>query len=262
MKICLDPGHDKGYNPSPCGCGYSEGTRMFEFCVLLKAALERYKDVTVVMTRKKVEDDLSLYNRAACGKDCDLLISAHSNAVANGANENVDYVSCYYPVSGALQELAKKLAAVVAKTIGTKQSPKAIQKWNGAHNADWMGIIRHSAAFGVPALLLEHSFHTNTRVTKWLMSDDNLRTLAEAEATAIAQSYNLEKEEDEMRYGSLADLKNDHNRGPYYLPTIEKLIEKGFLKGQGGAGDAMQLNLGEDAVRLLVILDRAGVFGD
>lgn len=262
MKICLDPGHDKGYNPSPCGCGYSEGTRMYEFCVLLKAALERYKDVTVVMTRQKVEDDLSLYNRAACGKDCDLLISAHSNAVGTDVNENVDYVSCYYPVSGELQELAKKLSAVVAKTIGTNQAPKAIQKWNSAHTADWMGIIRHSAAFGVPALLLEHSFHTNTCVTKWLMSDDNLQKLADAEAEVIAESYNLEKEESEMRYEKLKDLKADQYKAPYYLPTIEKLMAKGILQGKGGEGDDTIIDLGEDAVRILVMLDREGVFGD
>lgn len=262
MKICLDPGHDKGYNPSPCGFGYSEGTRMFEFCVLLKAALERYKDVTVVMTRQKVEDDLSLYNRAVCGKDCDLLISAHSNAVETGVNENVDYVSCYYPVSGALQELANKLAAVVAKTIGTNQAPKAIQKWNSAHTADWMGIIRHSVAFGVPALLLEHSFHTNTRVTKWLMSDDNLQQLADAEAEVIAESYNFEKEEDEMRYKKLSDIKADKYNAQYYVPTMEKVLRKGYLNGKGGSGDDTIIDLGEDTIRLMVSLDRAGVYGD
>lgn len=259
MKICLDPGHDKGYNPSPCGYGYYEGTRMFEFCVLLKEELERYKDVTVVMTRQKVEDDLSLYDRAACGKGCDLLISAHSDAVGNSVNDSVDRVSCFYPVSGALRELATNLAATVAETIGTRQAPRAIQKWNSAGNADYYGIIRYSVALGVPALLLEHSFHTHPHTTAWLMSDENLKKLAVAEAEVIAKYYGLE--ESEMRYEKLKDLKADQYKAPYYLPTIEKLMEKGILRGKGGEGDETILDLGEDAVRLLVILDREGVFG-
>ena len=230
MKICLDPGHDKGYNPSPCGYGYYEGTRMFELCVLLKAELERYQDVSVVLTRQKVEDDLSLYDRAACGKGCDLLISSHSNAVANEVNDDVDYVICYYPVSGALRELAQALSGTVARVIGTRQAPQAVQKWNSAHNADWMGVIRHSASFGVPALLLEHSFHTNTRVTKWLMSDDNLRLLAAAEAEVIAAAYGLQRKDEDRRAAIAAAAE-----GLYDENVAEKLK---LLEGEIVRADA------------------------
>ena len=44
----------------------------------------------------------------------------------------------------------------------------------------------------------------------------------------------------------------------YYRPTIEKLIQKGVLKGK--SSDEFILDMAEDAVRILVILDRAGVF--
>ena len=70
------------------------------------------------------------------------------------------------------------------------------------------------------------------------------------------------KEEEEMRYNTLGDIKADKNNAPYYLPTIEKLMKKDILRGKGGEGDETILDLGEDAVRLLVILDRAGVFGE
>ena len=70
------------------------------------------------------------------------------------------------------------------------------------------------------------------------------------------------KEEEEMRYNTLADLKADKNNAPYYLPTIEKLMKKGILCGKGGTGDDTILDLGEDAVRVLVTLDRAGVYGE
>jgi hypothetical protein len=62
------------------------------------------------------------------------------------------------------------------------------------------------------------------------------------------------------RYQTLADLKADKEFGGAYLPTVEKLIGKGYLKGKGGSGDELILDLSEDSVRILVILDRAGNF--
>ena len=61
----------------------------------------------------------------------------------------------------------------------------------------------------------------------------------------------------EVRYNKLKDITSEH-----YRPTIDKLIKKGVLHGKGGEGDEMIVDLSEDSVRLLVILDRAGVFGN
>ncbi|MGN1306724.1 MAG: N-acetylmuramoyl-L-alanine amidase [Faecousia sp.] len=69
------------------------------------------------------------------------------------------------------------------------------------------------------------------------------------------------EEEEEMRYNTLGDIKADKNNAPYYLPTIEKLMAKGILRGKGGEGDNTIIDLGEDAIRVLVTLDRAGVYG-
>lgn len=68
------------------------------------------------------------------------------------------------------------------------------------------------------------------------------------------------KEEKEMRYNTLGDIRADKTNALYYLPTIEKLLEKGILRGKGGEGDDTIIDLGEDATRVLVALDRAGVF--
>lgn len=74
------------------------------------------------------------------------------------------------------------------------------------------------------------------------------------------QGYNgFLREVEEMRYETLKELKADA-AGKLYLPTVEKLLSKGILKGKGGSGDALKLDLGEDAVRLLVMLDRSGIF--
>lgn len=70
-------------------------------------------------------------------------------------------------------------------------------------------------------------------------------------------NYDIEthQEETEMRYNTLKDVTNQE-----YRNTIEKLINKGIIKGKGGSGDSLILDLGEDAVRLLVYLDRSGIF--
>lgn len=64
------------------------------------------------------------------------------------------------------------------------------------------------------------------------------------------------EEETEMRYEKLKDIEESD-----YRSTIDKLIKKGIIKGKGGSGEDLLLDLGEDAVRILVYLDRQGVFG-
>ena len=104
-------------------------------------------------------------------------------------------------------------------------------------------------------LLLEHSFHTNPATARWLMEDENLRRLADAEAACIAEYYGWEAPE--MRYELLKDVKN-----PFYRPTLDKLTDKGILNGRSGTGEETVIDLGEDAIRVLVLLDRAGLFGE
>ncbi len=67
--------------------------------------------------------------------------------------------------------------------------------------------------------------------------------------------------ENEMRYNTLADLKADPN-SRFYLPTVEKLLAKGYLNGKGGTGDDLVLDFSEDAIRIMVTLDRAGVYDE
>ena len=66
-----------------------------------------------------------------------------------------------------------------------------------------------------------------------------------------------EVQNEEIRYHELREVHNKEFRA-----TLDKLIAMGVLKGEGGEGEERVLNLGEDAVRLLVMLDRAGIFGE
>lgn len=72
---------------------------------------------------------------------------------------------------------------------------------------------------------------------------------------AWAKFKNLLEEATEVRYEKLRDVNNT-----LYRATLDKLIAKGLLKGKGGEGEDLTLDLSEDNVRMLVILDRTGVF--
>ncbi len=74
---------------------------------------------------------------------------------------------------------------------------------------------------------------------------------------AWAKFKTLLEEACEVRYEKLRDVDN-----ATYRATLDKLVEKGLLKGKGGEGEDLILDLAEDNVRMLVILDRTGVFGD
>lgn len=254
MKICLDAGHSVGQNQSPANSRYFEGERMFLLQKFLKAELERY-GFQVVCTRKQVEDNPGLYERARTARGCSLLLSLHTNAIgSSGCSSTVDHVRVYYPVSRCGQELAQAMAELIASVMGTVQQPSAVCRYNSAGDADYYGVIRHAATFGVTALLLEHSFHTHPKSTEWLLRDENLYRLAQAEAALLGEYYGLEGPE--LRYEMLKDIQSED-----YRQTLEKLLARNILHGKSGKGEETVLDLGEDAVRVLVLLDRAGLFG-
>lgn len=58
-----------------------------------------------------------------------------------------------------------------------------------------------------------------------------------------------EEEEEMVRFQNIEDIPN------YAKDTIQKLIDKGIIKG-----DDTGLNLSEDMVRILIFNDRAGLY--
>ena len=57
-------------------------------------------------------------------------------------------------------------------------------------NGEYYGVLRGARAAGLTYYyIIEHSFHTNIKATRWLMSDDNLKALAEHEANFIIDYF-------------------------------------------------------------------------
>ena len=236
IKICLDAGHYGKYNRSPANRSYYESEMNWKLHLLLRKYLIEY-GFTVIQTRTDQTRDMALTTRGKAAKGCDLLLSIHSNAVSNGVNESIDYPVVYKPISGAGSDIAEKLAKCIAEVMGTKQSGRTSSR--KGNNGDYYGVIRGATAVGVPGLILEHSFHTNTRATNWLLDESNLDKLAQAEAKVLAEHYDVENdpqpaEKEEVCKVELKVLKKGA-KGSEVKALQTLLIGYGFSCGSYGA---------------------------
>lgn len=202
--VWLDAGHYGLYNRSPAVPAYYESKRMWTLHLMLKEELEA-RGIPVKLTRQEQERDLALTNRGRMAKGGALLVSLHSNAVGSYVNEKVDYPVAFVQLNNARSEqIGLWLAQAVENIMCTAQSARTATRaasgdrnGDGRKNDDYYGVLYGAAQVSVPAVILEHSFHTNTRATNWLLSDDNLRRLAKAEANVIADWLGVETEEKE-----------------------------------------------------------------
>ena len=208
-KICIDAGHSgPDYNKCSAIPEYAESAVMWELGLLLKKHLEDL-GAEVILTRFSRDMDKALVARGMAAAGCDMFISLHTNAVAKGMNEAVDYVAVYHLTSDAMAacddisaEMAKVLAPAIASAMGVNQGYKILTRLadsdrnnDGVMNDNYYGVLHGARMVDVPGLILEHSFHTNTRVVRWLLNDANLDKLAKADADAIARYFAGKAEE-------------------------------------------------------------------
>jgi len=190
--VCLDAGHYGKYNRSPILAEYYESDMNWKLQLFLKGELEAC-GMEVRLIRQDKEADMNEYYRGTASEGADLLLSVHSNAAQR---ESADHPVVYVPLNGSGNELGKKLAACIRSIMGTTE-PERIAVREGA-NGDYYGVIRGATAVGTVGLILEHSFHTNTRAVKWLMDDENLKQLATAEAKVVAQWFGISENNTEV----------------------------------------------------------------
>ena len=203
IKIMLDAGHYGKYNRSPVVKEYYESEMNWKLHNYLKDELKSYGFV-VGVTRTAKTKDLELYARGQMAKGYDLFLSLHSNACNT---ESVDFPLGIYLVkddSTNIDEKSKEIAVLLANKVrevmGTKDAAKTMDKLcdfdrdgDGKIDDDYYGVLYGAHKAGVAGVILEHSFHTNTKATKWLLSDDNLIKLAKAEAAVLAEYYGVKK---------------------------------------------------------------------
>lgn len=209
VKVVLDPGHD-GTHAGASGFGVQEADLTLKIATYCKEELSTYNGITVYMTRESAScpagggDNIACLDaRANLAKNvgANVLVSFHLNT-ANGTARGVEV---YYPnsnynaqVGGNGQALAKKicdkLAALGLNYRGTLIRNASYDKYPDGSAADYYGLIRRCKNNGIPGLIIEYAFLDNANdYYTYLSSDEKLKALGVADATAIAEYFGLTK---------------------------------------------------------------------
>ena len=291
-KVMIDPGHAGSYfNRSPAVPEYYESNMTWALSAKLKTALEK-RGIGAALTRQSKDEDVELTERGRRAKGYDLFLSIHSNAAAS-ETPSAPWIIHYSPddrvyIDEESSVVAHLLGPVISEFMGLPEPYYYTKRTdfdrdgNGLLDDEYYGVLFGAKSVGVPGVILEHGFHTNPDTARWLMKEENLDRLAEAEAAAVARYFGKEEgdipmtdaerkefdalKQDFSKVKELVDVHDDQigvkwayidkNLPEWATPTVKKLVAAGCLNG----GDKNSLELSYLMLRLLVIADRAGAF--
>ncbi len=233
IPAALDPNETREWALNDRVCRYLQArAKLYEgFGVL------RVDDVTG-------EEDVTLRERCdtANKAEADFYLSIHHNAFQgqpwNGGgvvafSDRVDPDSL--PWRDALYD-----AVIAAGGLkGDRSEPKARMGFDVLVNTN------------MSAVLMECGFMDSRVDAPVILSESYAKAIGEAMADCIAQRAGLTLQASDGRYRTIEQIPS------YGTATIQKLLDLDILMGKGGDAG---LDLSEDMVRLLVMLDRAGMF--
>lgn len=246
LCIVIDPGHGGIQSGTQRGT-VEEKTLNLKIAQYLKEALEKYKGVTVSLTRDG-DYDVSLTDRTqySVDKNADLMVSIHNNATGDCAAYD-NGCTVLAAKDGYKQELVdeeQKLACNILnelEALGIEnqgillRDSEANEKYENGELADYYAIIRGGVLKDIPTVLVEHAFvDDDSDFENYLSSDAKLKVLAEADAKGIARYYQLTTEDGKKAESPLENYKEKivhiidgnsaHNKISYktYYPSSQK----------------------------------------
>ena len=215
LVIVIDAGHD-AYHVGAEGHGVDEEVAVLTIAKYCYEELMKYEGVEVYMSRTdgtcpgggKAEKCTATKCNAtrvenADALDADLLVSLHLNVLEDesfgGAivyYPNANYVDIFNTWGEALsRQIMDELVGVGLADRGIRtQNSKDGSLYPDDSLADYYGIIRGGKEAGILSVIVEHAFVSNADdVNNFLNSEQKLKELGIADATAIAKYYGLEK---------------------------------------------------------------------
>lgn len=249
MKILLISGHgagDPGATSIINGTSYREADETRRVTAALQKSLGGYCDVTIYPTSRNAYSDYKkgVLNSTAGFSKYDYVLEIHFNALKLAASDNkTKGVECYVTKteSGTTVEdrICKEISAVGLTNRGVKR-----YNWS---------VINTARNAGVSSALLEICFIDDPDDMR--IYTQKFQQIIDGITTAIVDGFGLkkteEKDDDDMViYKTLSDVPS------WGQATVKKLMAKGYLEGTGEG-----LNLEHNMLRVLVINDRAGLYG-
>lgn len=216
VVVVLDPGHDANH-VGTVGNGLVEKDLNLKIAQYCKAELETYAGVTVYMTRSGDACPFGTSDASTCNLKrveyakkvgANIYVSIHNNA-GGGNGSEIYYPNANYnpSVSAVGKDVAQKILNNLVK-LGLKNRGIRIRNsengttYADGSPADYYAVIKNCKTQGIPAIIVEHAFVDSSDAANFLNSDAKLKKLGVADATGIAQYFNLKKkgeapEEDE-----------------------------------------------------------------
>lgn len=192
FNLVIDQGHGAGIAHNRGGVLFNEGDQNFYFTQEIIKAAKKYK-VNVTTTRKTIEEDPSLEERARMGNGADLYLSVHSNAINDASVRGSEIYGSNQNTNTAF---AKELISSVAAMLDTpNRGVKYLSIDNGAsavpkpENTDYFGVFRGNTA--KEKYLIETVFHTNLQDSKAYLN--NQTNLANLFMDTMAKHFNISR---------------------------------------------------------------------
>lgn len=259
VVVVLDPGHDGTHGGSSAN-GFVEAQLNLKIAQYCKAELEEYYGVTVYMTRDSAScpngggnNKSCLQRRADIARDmgANLFVSLHNNyssaSSASGAEiwyPNQNYNPWTSQVGGsAASKILEQLTSLGLHNRGTQIRNANEDKYPDGSAADYYVVIRHCKEYGIPGIIVEHAFMSNSSdAANFLSNDEGLKKLGVADATGIAQYYGLKKETP-VDYSAVFDAAYYANRYPDLKTAfgnddsalLQHFIQYGMAEGRQGS---------------------------
>ena len=285
FKLALDAGHGMDTSGRRCLKSLDPeehrewwlNDRVCRYIAQAAAEYEGFEILRVDDVTGREDVTMSERCRRANSWGADLYYSAHHNAgVGGGTGGGVVAYSLNEGTRGAMWR-DELYGAIVGETglVGNRASPKATANFH---------VLRNTA---MPAVLMEHGFMDSAADVPVILSEEYAKSVGRAVADWIARRQGLEKRLEEPQEPENAQEEINMSKeeiqaiareaaqeavrealGPHYTRlgdvtkssyrrVLDKLADKGYLKGREGTGEDLVLDMSETGVRELVIMGRA-----
>jgi len=203
LVIMLDPGHG-GEEDGANYYGLQEKNLNLKLAKLVQQELQEYQGADVMLTRDS-DEEVSLWERAnrASVAGADILLSIHFNASSSHkSNGSSIYISTGEYNKERLMKLGDYLLGEF-EYIGLNNAGMfaRVTQMNGRRADgsfdDYYGVLRHSYNHGIPSMIIEHCYMDSEVDKEYFNTEEGLRSLAQADANAIAAYYGLCKPDEE-----------------------------------------------------------------
>ncbi len=190
--VVIDPGHG-GENNGDESTPMFEKYRTMVTALAMYEELSKYEGVQVYLTRTE-DVDMSLKERAqfASSVNADMLFSIHYNA---SLEHQVYGAEIWIPSAAPANASCYQFGRLWIDQMGAMGVHLRGIKSRIGNNGDYYGVIRESAALGIPAVILEHCHLDTPRDLKFADTEEKMRAFGVADATAVAQYYGLKSSE-------------------------------------------------------------------